>query len=289
MPSLAHESLVDLFRNHPLLAPTLVGEHGVDIPSHDQVCLESGDFPDIQPTEYRADAVMVLRRRKEAQLAVIVEVQLKHDPRKEWSWPVYMTTLRARLKCPVVLLVACPCPNATKRYSKPIPLGHPGMTLLPLMVGPGSVPVMSDVKEALDRPELATLSAIMHSKTQNATVALATFREMFFSIPAERQTIYCDAVLGGLPYEVAIVFWRELMSVATQKFKSPIMQEFQAEILARGEVRGEAVSIVKVLRSRGVEVTKDAEHRILSCDDIDQLDSWLSGAVTVRHVEELFD
>ncbi|MFD9940222.1 hypothetical protein ACFWYW_13175 [Nonomuraea sp. NPDC059023] len=276
---------MDLFRNHPLLAATLVGEHGVDIPSHDQVCLESGDFPDVKPTEYRADTVMVLRRRKEAQLAVIVEVQLKHDDRKEWSWPVYMTTLRARLKCPVVLLVACPCPNATKRYSKPIPLGHPGMTLLPLMVGPGSVPVMSDVKEAIERPELATLSAIMHSQTANATVTFDTFRQMLLSMPLEQGTTYCDAALGGLPYEVSMAFWRELMSVTTQKFKSPMMQEFQAECLAKGE----AESIVKVLRERGVEVTKDAEHRILTCDSIEQLDSWLSGALTVRHVEELFD
>ncbi|MFI6391817.1 hypothetical protein [Nonomuraea sp. NPDC050540] len=276
---------MDLFRNHPLLASTLVGEHGVDIPSHDQVSLESGDFPDIRPTEYRADAVMVLRRRKEAQLAVIVEVQLKHDPRKEWSWPVYMTTLRARLKCPVVLLVACPCPNATKRYSAPIPLGHPGMTLLPLMVGPGSVPVMSDVKEAIERPELATLSAIMHSKTADAAVSFDTFRQMLAFLPVEQQPVYCDAVLGGLTYEVAIAFWRELMSVATQKFKSPIMQKFQAECIAKGE----AESIVKFLRGRGVEVTEDAEHRILSCDDTEQLDSWLTGAITVSHVDELFD
>ncbi|MBB5074842.1 hypothetical protein [Nonomuraea endophytica] len=280
---------MDLFRNHPLLAPTLVGEHGVDIPSHDQVCLESGDFPDIQPTEYRADAVMVLRRRKEAQLAVIVEVQLKHDKRKEWSWPVYMTTLRARLKCPVVLLVACPCPNATKRYSKPIPLGHPGMTLLPLMVGPGSVPVISDVKEALERPELATLSAIMHSKTSDATVTFETFRQMLVSIPVKQRSVYCDAALGGLPYEVAIAFWRELMSVATQQFKSPMMREFQAEFVAKGKALGEAESIVKLLRLRGIEVPEDTENLILSCTYTEQLDAWLADAVTISHIDELFD
>ncbi|MFI6293122.1 hypothetical protein ACIBEJ_16150 [Nonomuraea sp. NPDC050790] len=280
---------MDLFRNHPLLAPTLASAHGVVIPSYDQVCLESGDFPDVKPTEYRADTVMVLRLRKKAELAVIVEVQLRHDPRKEWSWPVYMTTLRARMKCPVVLLVACPCPVTTKRYREPILLGHPGMTLVPIMVGPESVPVVTDVAEALKQPELTTLSAIMHSQTSNAAVALETFRQMLSSMPADQRPVYCDAALGGLPYEVSIAFWRELMSAGTQKFKSPIMQEFQAECVAKGMAKGEAESIVKVLRSRGLEVTADAEHRILNCDDAEQLDSWLTGAITVSHTDELFD
>ncbi|WP_157250568.1 hypothetical protein [Nonomuraea typhae] len=78
----------------------------------------------------------------------------------------------------------------------------------------------------------------------------------------------------------------------TQKFKSPIMQQFQEEMLAKGraegEVRGEAKAVVRVLRNRGIEVPDDAESRILSCTDIEQIDSWLTGVATVSHVDELF-
>ncbi|WP_188191166.1 hypothetical protein [Nonomuraea sp. SYSU D8015] len=36
--------------------------------------------------------------------AVVLEVQRQYDEDKRWSWPVYLATLRARHKCPVLLL-----------------------------------------------------------------------------------------------------------------------------------------------------------------------------------------
>jgi hypothetical protein len=37
--------------------------------------------------------------------AAVVEVQLRPDPRKRFSWPLYQAVLRARLKCPVEIVV----------------------------------------------------------------------------------------------------------------------------------------------------------------------------------------
>ncbi|MEU5884682.1 hypothetical protein [Spirillospora sp. NPDC047279] len=59
--------------------------------------------------------------------------------------------------------------------------------------------------------------------------------------------------------------------------------------VARGEVSGEAKSIVKVLRGRGICVSDAARERILGCTDEAQLDVWLDRAVTVETAEQLFD
>src|SRR5215831_16268102 len=96
MPSSAHEALIELFRSRPELAAELLTETlGLTLPDYDQARLDSGDFTNLVPTEYRADAVIVLAAADRPRLAVVVEVQLRRDPGKLWSWPVYLTTLRA--------------------------------------------------------------------------------------------------------------------------------------------------------------------------------------------------
>ena len=76
----------------------------VDLPNFTEVQIYSADLTDVQPTEYRADLVLRLVDGTEV-LGIIVEVQLSPDRRKRFVWPVYVATLRARLECPVCLLV----------------------------------------------------------------------------------------------------------------------------------------------------------------------------------------
>jgi len=61
MPSSLHETLVEMFRHRPSLAvELLVGALGMDLPAHERARVEAGEFTDVAPTEYRADAVVVL-------------------------------------------------------------------------------------------------------------------------------------------------------------------------------------------------------------------------------------
>src|ERR1700729_1199507 len=61
MPSMAHEVLVDLFKNRPALGPELLSEVlGVALPSYDEARLASIDLTQIRPAEYRADVVVLL-------------------------------------------------------------------------------------------------------------------------------------------------------------------------------------------------------------------------------------
>jgi hypothetical protein len=104
MPSFDHEILVDLFRDNGQLAAELLRRCAGIAVDHVRVALASIDLSQVAPTAYYADAVAVLRDRDNRPVtAVIVEVQLWTDEDKLLSWPVYVSPLRAKLRCAAVL------------------------------------------------------------------------------------------------------------------------------------------------------------------------------------------
>src|SRR3954466_4498988 len=61
MPSTLHEVLIEMFRDRPALAAELLGGTlRVPIPSFHEARLSSAELTDVVPTEYRADAVVIL-------------------------------------------------------------------------------------------------------------------------------------------------------------------------------------------------------------------------------------
>jgi hypothetical protein len=114
MPSMAHEILVDLFKNRPSLAAEILVEVlGLALPPYTEARLASIDLTETQPAEYRADVVVVLLDRDVPVQVIVVEVQLAVDPRKRLSWPAYVTVSRAIHGCPADLLVVAPDPMVT--------------------------------------------------------------------------------------------------------------------------------------------------------------------------------
>jgi len=130
MPSFAHEILVDLFRECGPLAPELLGRCAGIAIEHSRVEHRSIDLSQVVSTDYRADNVIVLHGRSgRAITGVIVEVQLRKDRDKLRAWPVYVAALRARLRCPAVLLVVTRKPAVARWARQTIELGHPGFRL----------------------------------------------------------------------------------------------------------------------------------------------------------------
>ncbi|MFE8605268.1 hypothetical protein [Archangium violaceum] len=108
MPSLRHEALLELFRNRPALAAELLRDAlGIEVPAYAEARAESAELTQVVPTEYRADLVVQLWENT-PRLAIVVEVQLSPDDEKRYTWPVYLTHMRAKLRCPTVLLVVAP-------------------------------------------------------------------------------------------------------------------------------------------------------------------------------------
>lgn len=108
MPSQLHEALLVLFRNDPTLAPALLREAlQLELPAYTEARVESAELTDVQPAEYRADLVVLLYEQRPV-LGIVVEAQLSVDEQKRFAWPVYAVGLRARMRCPVCLLVVTP-------------------------------------------------------------------------------------------------------------------------------------------------------------------------------------
>lgn len=155
-PTTEHEVLGDLFRKHPEFAAELLRDLlGLRLPEFDEVRRESVDFTNIKPAPYFADAAVVLTRKRLAEeriprqqrrrgdtrgdgpasvptLGVIVEIQRDDDPDKRFSWPVYVSTYAALLRCTAVLLVICTSDRIAQWAGKPIKVGEPNFTLRPL-------------------------------------------------------------------------------------------------------------------------------------------------------------
>ena len=288
MPTSQHETLIEMFRHRPSFAADLLEEtFDFKLPDYQQVALGSADLPDLRPTEYRADAVVVFAGAGGPVLAVVVEVQRSRDEVKQFSWPVYLATLRARLKCPAVLLTVSTSEGVAKWCGSPIRLGHPGWVLTPLALGPDRVPVITDVGEALQSPEMTVLSAVAHpaqTETFKAlTSALGTFDR-------EHVELYADLVFAALPAALR----HELEDTMTTH---PYLSDFAGGYYLRGEAEGEtagkveatAVAVLAVLEARGLEFSEAVRNKINASKDLDELSLWLRRAVVSVTVDDLFD
>ncbi|MFE3455440.1 hypothetical protein ACFXJ8_41655 [Nonomuraea sp. NPDC059194] len=307
MPSMPHETVIDLFRNRPTLAATLIHGQGMTPARYDEVRVESENLVDCKPTEYRADAVIVHRAENKPVLGVVLEVQIRPDDDKRWSWPVYLATLRARLQCDTALLVMCLSRATARKCAVPIDMGHPGWRLAPLVMGPDQLPRITDVAQAIAEPELAALSVVAHGRKRGPAgqEAMDVFCEAAPFMADGLGSTYADVVLALLPKVAARRFMEGLMAVGTDKYKSDYVRQWVAEGeakgLAEGEAKGEAKGlaegeakarakdIVLAFRTRGIDVPPEAEQRILECSDTNQLSVWFPKSITASSVEELFD
>lgn len=289
MPSHLHEGFVELFRHSPRLAADLLTQAvGVPVPAFDAARLESCDLPELAPTEYRADGVVVLTNASTALLGVVIEVQLRPDQRKRWSWPNYLTALRARLRCPTMLLVVCPDQATASWCAAPIDLGQPGFTLTPLVTGPEQIPVVTDVGQARTSPGLAVLSAIAHGAGAHAD---AVFRALFTAletVDADHATLYTDVVLASLP-KPAREHLEDLMPIGTYEYQSDYARRYYGQGKAEGKAEGLVNAVLDVLMTRGIDVPDADRARITECTDVHQLETWHRRAITAQSVHDLFD
>lgn len=295
-PSLLHEGLLQLFRDHPALAAELLdGQLRVGVPNFAAARLASSDLNQVTPTEYRADAVVTLDGARGPVLAVVVEVQLGTDTDKRYTWPAYVATLQARLRCPVVLLVLCPEQRIANWCAAPLannPPGLPGLVLTPVVLGPGQVPVVTDPDTARHAPHLAVLSAVMHGGHRpNPTPLFAALLAALDAVEQDDASLYADLVLTMLPTAAARDNLEEFMTVTSHRYHSDFARRYysqgEAEGEARGRAEGEARAVLAILDARGVAVPDDVRARIAGCTDLDQLDTWVRRAVTADKIQDL--
>src|SRR5260370_12503810 len=218
MPSLSHEALLRLFGNGPELAPGLLRDaRHLTLPAYSEVRLEWADLTDVSPAEYRADLVILLVEGKPV-LGIVVEVQLQRDDRKRFTWPVYVTGLRARLACPACVLVVTPTDPVAEWCRTPIDLG-PGGNLTPWVIGPTSVQIINHVDAANRDPELAVLSVLAHGQEAHAEFIGRAALLATLGLSDDRQVLYSDLVFAALS-QAARTALEDLMTGCEYEFQS---------------------------------------------------------------------
>lgn len=270
-----------LFQASPELAPLLVGDVlRIELPAHHSVRGDASSFSELEPAEYRADAVTVLEAAGEPVLAIVVEVQLAVKERKRRDWLAYTASLSRKVGCEACVLVVTPERRVAKWAERPLPFGLRS-TFQPLVLGPGQMPVIQDPEQAKATPFLAVLSAVAHGhdEPEIAIQAAAAARDAI--VPLSDGDVYFDLIKASLGEAARKAFE---MLPATYRYQDESLQNS----FDRGEAKGKAHALLTLLDARGLAVSDANRERILTCADSEQLDRMVRRALSATSADELF-
>jgi hypothetical protein len=284
MPSVRHEAPLELLRNNPQLAAVLLSGLGVPVPPGASATMVSADLSASVPAEFRADAVVVLSGGGRPRMAVVVEVQLRYDHRKRYSWPAYLTQVRAAQRCPAVMLVICEDPATAARCRRPIRTGHPGFDLAPMVIDCYTMPGPGTQGRAAAAPELAVLGVLTGELDLDQDSARQEVLASLAGLEDSRLAAYTVFVRSAASDSAR----QALEDLMTTKFKDDFVDRYLAEGRAEGRVQAKAEMVLRILAVRGLRVSHKIREQVLACTDTSQLDAWADKAITAESVDDVF-
>jgi hypothetical protein len=223
------------------------------------VRIDSADLTDFRPTEYRADVVVQLRR-EDSVLGIVVEVQLNRDEDKGFVWPVYIATLRNRIRCPVCLLVVAPDAKVAKWARQPILLGGESR-VVPWVLHAANIPQIVNLEQAKSHPELAVLSALAHGRDPDIDKALEialVAQDAAARLDTGHAELYFDLIACCLSEAAS----KRLLAMDPKnyEYQSEFARRYVGEGVGRGEVKalvGVALMMVSKKFGDATETTRD--------------------------------
>jgi hypothetical protein len=162
-------------------------------------------------------------------------------------------------------------------------LGTPASVLEPLVAGPGSIPLVTDVEDASARPWLALLSALTHCRTDHARRVLGVLADALPSLDQDLATLYADIALAS--FGDAMHQHLERLRVSG---KYNFQSEFARQYVGRVSAEAEATALLTVLASRGMPVAPEVCDHVMGCQDREQLTAWLKQAANAGSIDEVF-
>ncbi|XXX76559.1 hypothetical protein WMF30_53815 [Sorangium sp. So ce134] len=299
MPTLEHNALVEMFREHPELAPRLLATlFHVEVPPYALVGVVESSLDQLIPVEFRADLVLELRDASGALvLAIVLEVQRDVDPNKKFSWPTYVTVVRAKKRCRAIVLVIAPDAFVAAWAAQNIDLGLGLGNVAPLVLGPAVVPEITDPAEAEAETELAVLSAVAHGNGPNGLTVVQAALIGLGRLDQEHAMVYFQLIWNGLrePMRQALevlVMERQIEGEATfppfvQRLIDRGKREGELKGLREGELKGKRDTLLRLLARAGIVLTENESARIQACTDIATLDRWIDNVLGAKTAAEV--
>jgi predicted transposase YdaD len=161
-------------------------------------------------------------------------------------------------------------------------------------------------------PELAVLHVATQSIDMTTHEARMRVLEALAIVPADRRASYSRIVRAVVSETVREELEQLMKTVIKDDFIDGITEEgltrgiqqgiergIQQGIergiqqgvvqgMAEGRVAGEADAILRVLDARGLKVSAVQRKRIIGCTDLEQLQEWITRAVTAAKVADIF-
>ncbi len=187
----------------------------------------------------------------------------------------------------------CPDEHSARLVGESVEIGHPGFIFTPVTYWPGMLAAAIDPTSARAWPELVLLAATGQLGEDERRRVLEMVPSAIDSFDGDRGVLYHDYIRARLP-EAARLELEEIMTISLENYawESDFALKHQAIGRAEGEavgrVEGEATAVLTVLAARGIEVDAVARELILACGDTERLTRWLTRAVSVTSVEDLF-
>jgi hypothetical protein len=293
MPTLEHNGLIEMFREKPSLAPHFIEKlFHLKLPAHATVSVVESSLDQMIPVEFRADMVLELRGEEgEPVLLIVLEMQRDEDPDKKYSWPVYVTVVRARKRCQAIVLVVAPDEKVAAWAAEKIDVGLGLTTAQPLVLGPAIVPPVTDPVEAEEETELAILSAVAHGNGPNGLAVVATALTALGRLDQEHAAVYFQIIYNALrePMRQAL----EALVMERQTEGKAVFPPFAQQLIDRGKHEGSTEATVRAVlaafRVRGMAVPDAVRERIVTEKDLARLERWLDRAIVAASVGDVID
>ena len=296
MPSLQHNGFVELFREDPSLAPRFLATlFHLTLPTHASVEVVEASLDQLSPVEFRADLVLELRDDKGVTvLAIILEAQREKDPNKKFSWVAYVGTARARKRCPTILLVVATDTDVAAWAMEPIDIGLGRGSLSPLVLGPTTVPEVTDVALAVEEPALAVLSAVAHGNGPHGVEVVRALLRSLERLDEEHGMVYFQIVFDALrvPMQQAM----EVMLMERQASGNANLPPFVQKLIDRGAKEGEIKGklegkrdvLVRLVKKAGIGLSDEDRVRVDACTDLAILDRWIDNVLGAKTAYDVF-
>jgi hypothetical protein len=288
MPKLTvtHEAPLELIRQHPALAVDLLREI-TDLPLPDDLDIRLGptSLNAVVPAEFTADSVVIVSDQATGspEMVIVVEPQGRAEETKKFSWPAYLAMVRRAVRCErAVLIVVCPDAAEADKCREPIPMGHPGWDLWPLVIDPDHAPGAEGAGPYLIL-FLACLPALNMETEAGARRVLAAIRDT--RAPEAERKILTTVILKRAS-EAARQLLEEMMT--TVEWKDDFIESFVQQGLEQGVVQARREDVLKVLGSRGIMLTDQQRAEVATCSDLATLDLWFDRSLTAASADDVF-
>jgi hypothetical protein len=282
MPTLEHNGLVEMFRENPSLAPHLLEMlFHLEVPPYASASVTESSLDQLIPVEFRADLVLELCDDEEALvLSIILEVQRDGDPDKKFSWPVYLAAVRARKRCPALILVVAPDAEVAAWAAESIDLGMGLACVKPLVLGPAIVPEVTDPAMAERETALAVLSAMVHGNGPNGAAVVLAALDALGRLDPDHAAVYFQTIYDALrePMRRAL----EKLTMERQTELKGTFPPFAQRLIDRGELKGKREALLRLMSRTGIALTDEQHARIEACTDAATLDRWLDNVIGAK-------